>query len=507
MERELDSLSRSVHTTFVDGPILIDAMWDNPNYWLRFSMIRAALGSAHVQEIGLTGKYAASNTARTLRNFGINRIVSWASFKPASKPPRDQANRLLANTTSAQDILSWKLPYDFPQTTLYDGILKRQRGAYVDITHPRFLEDVTEALEEIETAFRLVESIKPKLVLLSHAINFDYGALAWAAIKNGIPAILLFGQFGVARFAKINSPKDLENCMDAPTRKHLDALTPQQQDRLVSRGKAILAQRLAGETNDLGAVYAFKRRQTIVTRDMLRNTFGWDDSKPVIGIYAANWFDYPHFLGMTNFRDFLDWIELTVDVATQNTKVNWLFKAHPCDEWYGGITINDLISDKSAPHIRIAPTDWQGHALLESLDGLVTIHSTSAMEAAALGKAALVADRGWYHDCGFVKWARTREDYTDALSGEWWRDIDLESSSYQANLFAGCYLGLPSWQTHFILQDDSHQAEIYAKLPRLLSHAKHEIQHEINMLRSWLSSEQKHFHTFKVLENLNCDVN
>src|SRR4051812_9090175 len=69
----LDALARSTPYRF-DGTVLVDAMWDNPNYWLRFSLLRAALGLAHGREIGLLGQFRRSHCAATLRSLGIGMV-------------------------------------------------------------------------------------------------------------------------------------------------------------------------------------------------------------------------------------------------------------------------------------------------------------------------------------------------------------------------------------------------------------------------------------------------
>ena len=50
-------------------------------------------------------------------------------------------------------------------------------------------------------------------------------------------------------------------------------------------------------------------------------------------------------------------------------------------------------------------------SVIEKSDGLVTYHGTSAIEFAAMGKPVMVTDKGWYHDCGFVKFPKSKKEY------------------------------------------------------------------------------------------------
>jgi len=48
------------------GPVLVDAMWDNPNYWIRYALFRAAVGSAGGREVGVVGTHREAEGRRTL---------------------------------------------------------------------------------------------------------------------------------------------------------------------------------------------------------------------------------------------------------------------------------------------------------------------------------------------------------------------------------------------------------------------------------------------------------
>ncbi len=202
---------------------------------------------------------------------------------------------------------------------------------------------------------------------------------------------------------------------------------------------------------------------------------------------------------MSHFRDFLDWIEATVDVARRSTHVNWLFKPHPCDQWYGGVTLSDVVPGlERNNHIRLAPVGWNGSAMLDAVDAIVTYHGTVGIEAAAAGKPVLVADRGWYHDAGFVRWSRSRAEYLDALATAWWKDIDVVDATHRARVFAGWYFGRPAWQQRFVLPDDSGQEALWTTVPALIASCRDEIAQDVDLIRDWFDSGRRHYHTFKM---------
>ena len=82
--------------------------------------------------------------------------------------------------------------------------------------------------------------------------------------------------------------------------------------------------------------------------------FGWDPRKPIVGFYGSNWYDWPHQLGMTQFRDFLDWTHATYQSSCTNNSANWLFKSHPAEDWFGGVSLADVLGGfGGVPHVAL----------------------------------------------------------------------------------------------------------------------------------------------------------
>lgn len=495
----LAELARASSERF-SGEVLIDSQWNNPNYWLRVSLLRAALGLAYGDEVGLLGKYKRAECARTLTDLGIRRIRRHADIEIDNAAIRRRADELVAATRSAEDVLNWKLPECVPAAMIYDGILKRQRLATIDVHRPDFRRLVEEGLAGIERARRLLDEHDFKLVVISHPFNFTYGTIAHQALARGIPVVLPFGLFGVIRMTHFHEPDDLTAFYDRPTRAEMDALPVARADAMREVGQRYLAGRFGGKADDLASVYAFQKRTASIGRDEICRRFGWDASKPIVGFYTSNWFDWPHQLGMTQFRDFLDWTEQTFRVASRTTSVNWLFKPHPCEEWFGGVSLERMMHDiGSAPHVGIADGTWNNAAVMNALDALVTYHGTAGIEFASLGKPVLVPDRGKYDDCGFVKMARDRADYLDLLSHEWWADMDLEDCRRRAEIFAGWWFCAPTWQGDFILGDDARIDELYDDIPGLIENNKDIVAREIAHLRDWYRSGHPYSHTYKMM--------
>jgi len=208
---------------------------------------------------------------------------------------------------------------------------------------------------------------------------------------------------------------------------------------------------------------------------------------------------------MKNYTDFLEWINVTITSAKENQSVNWLFRAHPCDDWYGGLRLKDIFEKYDLPdNIRLSPTDWEGSSVMMATDSVVTFHGTIGIEASSIRKPVLVADSGWYHDCGFVVHADSQHQYIEYLSKEWWLQLDLNKAYKRSTLYAGLYFCVPDWQEDFILDDDYLQAALYPISIKLLNSQLPIIDKEITTIRNWLSNnESLSYHLFKMINATN----
>lgn len=493
-------LARSSLSRF-DGEVLIDAQWDNPNYWLRVSLLRAALGLAYGSETGLLGEFRQNECSRTMDILGIREQKRYSAIRIDRRAIRGLSRELAHSARSADDVLGWKLPENVPAVMLYDGILKRQRLATIDVRRRDFPQLVEEGLLGIARAKHLLDEHKFGLVVISHPFDFTYGSIAWQALQRNIPVVLPYGLFGVTRMTHMRCPQDLFSFYDRPTRTEIDALPHRRAHALAAIGKQYLSGRLEGKADDLASVYAFQRRTGTIDRAEICSRFGWDAGKPIVGFYASNWYDWPHQLGMSQFRDFLDWTEATFAVARTHTDVNWLFKSHPCEEWFGNVSLASILDQCGhAPHVAVADAQWNNTSVMQSIDALITYHGTAGVECASLGKPVLVPDKGKYDDCGFIKVAQDRADYLHLLKTEWWRDMDLEDCQRRAEVFAGWWFCAPEWQGQFILADDPKGNALYDIIPELLGHNESLVVREIEHLKAWYHSGHAYSHTYKMMQ-------
>ncbi len=484
----------------LDGDVLVDGMFDNPNYWFRYNFIRSALGLHEAREIGVLGEFARTRVGRTFRNLGIRNVVDYRALKVSPDTPR-RADNLSAKTKDAAEILDWTLPQGFPGKMAYDAILKRQRLPAVSVDDESFAYWVRELFGCLERSERLLDAHDFKFVSISHPFSFHWGSINWCALQRRIPVVMPFGAFGSIRAARLSQPDDVYAYFDRPNAHDVARLGVEQRHKLAAIGADYMSQRLAGRATDLASFYAFQQAQGEIDRAAICNAFGWSPGKPIVAFYASNWFDWPHQLGMSQFRDFLDWTEATLEKALENTDVNWLLKPHPCEEWFGGVSLASMLKDRcSCGHVRLTDKAWNNTGVLQSVDAIVTYHGTIGVEAAVVNKPVLVPDHGKYDDLGFVKVARDRADYLELLSGRWWDDVDLNAARAAAELFSGWWFCIPEWQGSMLMQEDARQEALYPGIIDFRKKFGPTVDLEVDHLRDWFLSGHPFSHTYKMLK-------
>ncbi len=485
--------------SLVDGPVLIDGIYDNANYWLRLSLLRAALGSSRTREVGLIGAYDQDAVRGTFANLGVPETIDHWEYAPSEAEVSDAAAALVSGTRQPRDILDWRLPYDVPPGILYDGILKRQRRATVDVSAPNFEAYVRDALRAFHAGRAILDAVRPQLLVTSHTFDFSFGALTWQALRRGIKVIRPYGAFGGSRFTYMREPADLYQMFDQPEPEVFERLPAELRQKLRDMGRRYIDLRVHGRTYDIQARFAYGKGRETFSRADVAARFGWNPKTPIVGVYPSNWFDWPHKFGMSNFVDLAEWTQATLRVAKQVPDVNWLLKPHPLDEKYGGVSLRDVVQPIGlAANTGLADTDWNNGSTMAAIDAMITYHATAGVEFAAMGKPVLLPDRGKYDRCGFVRVAESRDQYLDLLRGRWWEDHDGEEVRACAEMYAGLYFCLPTWLDGFVQGDDADQGRLYPGIAAMLAEETPAVDREIETIARWFASGENHYHTYRM---------
>jgi hypothetical protein len=495
-ENELSSIPCR-EGALVGGSILIDATWDNPNYWLRVRLLLAAIGTDGSRCEGVLGEFRVPEQRGTLQRMGVTRFHSLADSSKLSSF-EVQADALLKEIEKETDILSWSLPCQIPGGLIYDYIVKRQNHAFVQLGDPRLRTWIAEMLQSAQAAREAIERESPGLIICSHSVGLC-GVLAWVGLQAGVRVIMPHGAFGLCRFWSLEKPEHFFKFYERIPLAERETISNTKRGKLENLGEEKFQARVSGASSDVGAIYAYRKPDQTITRESLCKHFDWNPTKPIVGVFSSCWSDYPHLFGMDNFLNFHELIQATIRVASNKPDCNWLFKAHPCESWYDGVRMADLFQFDEYPHVRQSNLWWSGVDVLNAVDSVVTCHGTVGVEAAVLGKPVLMAERGWYDEADIAHRANSRSDYGQLL-GEYWPSVDdLAAKQQNARLLAGVFWGRPDWQAGFLMSDDSRQWEIYQDGNQLIRGNMGVIDLEIDWIRNWYQSGHPYYHVYKML--------
>ena len=136
--------------------------------------------------------------------------------------------------------------------------------------------------------------------------------------------------------------------------------------------------------------------------------------------------------------------------------MQWLLKPHPCDSWYGGVTLKDIYKEKELGNVRYVAEHWSSKGIADSADAVVTVHGTCALEYAHLGKPVLCADQGWYDQFDFVQSSNSREDYLFQLANFWKKKQSVKNIN-NMHQFVGHFYSRLKKEKKYILPDDFYQ--------------------------------------------------
>ena len=491
--RGLPSNSRSL----IQGSVLLDGTFDNPNFWFRTILLLKALGVNEPDKlIGLLGPYRANEQANTLRGMGAHFFEEMIPMP--SNSSKKLSNEMWAALESPDEILKWDLPEGIPAGLLYDHILKRQKSETVKIKEPKGRKCVEEFISAASSAKKFFTAEKPALFIASHAVGVS-SAWVWIALQHGVRVIVPFGYDGLCRFWSLSQVTDIFDFGHLLNPHSFKSLPKKQQEYFECQGEKRLSMRFEGLAKDIGAVHAYDKKVEKPTKEMICQKHGWSKEKPIVGFFSSNWHDYPHAFGMKRFRDHFDFAQTVLGVAKKAKRFNWLIKGHPLDNFYGSQAIEKLFHDAECDHIKFSNQP----CLFNAIDAAVTCHGTIGVEAVAMGRPVLVGDRGWYDDMGFVLKADNKKHFIELLGTEWWSDGDREENARLARRFAGILWGIPENQGEFFLEDDSKQWELYGKNISLIKNHGGPIEVEMEKIRQWYHSQAPNYHVHKVMNTFN----
>lgn len=168
-----------------------------------------------------------------------------------------------------------------------------------------------------------------------------------------------------------------------------------------------------GRTIDRGA-FANKK---VITREELMEMYHLDSKKKNVVIMAHTFSDAVFNYGELYFRDYYDWLEKTLEIASHVTKVNWILKPHPTRSAYNEAvdSIEKMYERYKKDNIALLADEISAESILHFADVQVTIGGNSGGEFSCFGIPTIIVGKPYYSGFGYTIEPESFEDYQKCL--------------------------------------------------------------------------------------------
>lgn len=155
----------------------------------------------------------------------------------------------------------------------------------------------------------------------------------------------------------------------------------------------------------------------VLTKNELVRQYGIDPQKKTVVIMAHTFTDAVFNYGDYYFRDYYDWTEQTLKIASFNTKVNWILKPHPTRGSYNESedSIEKLFAKYQKGHMYFLSDNISSESIKNIADALVTIGGNAGAEYACFGIPVIIVGKPYYHGQGYTIEPKTFEEYKRLL--------------------------------------------------------------------------------------------
>lgn len=324
------------------------------------------------------------------------------------------------NNISLDKILTYKhLGVDVGRYA-YSSAIRYSKDVELQGCEDVIREYLYSAIIVTEAAVNILADLKPSVILLSHGIYADWGPVIDVAANNNIPII----NWGAAYRHDHLYMRTVRNRFDR-NRMMLDS------EIWLNRNKKNLNVTEEKRLDDYLDV-RYKKGYFDITRfgklphigkqsNTVYELLGVSGKRPLWCVFChINWDAVFNDAEMV-FDNVNEWIDFTLNTITHLESVDWLIKLHPNEPgWATGKGVGDHIIKQFQDlpsHVHVISSDVKINNvdLFPLLDGGITLHGTSGLEMALMGKTVITAANSHYSNKGFTYDASNRQQYKQYL--------------------------------------------------------------------------------------------
>ncbi len=320
-----------------------------------------------------------------------------------------------------RDILSFAIDGIRLGDVVYDEII-RTGYATVDSVDYRAFQSLRDCFYFQAIALYLLKHYRIHSYV-GHCVGVLNATVARLLLSHGVEILHRSGghRFQLRRYVTL---ADLGQSPLRPEREYVDLLIDEKSNRIEKLAARHLERRFDQHANDLGGILAFAegRRAYDTPFDFCVDA-GLDPAKKLVFVMLHAFTDYPHthLPRPMMFQDYYNWFRVTLDIAMEQTEVQWVFKEHPAAAYYPmrDADLADIFDTevKHSPHIRFLSrhNDFDARSLRHIAHAIVTCQGTAGLEYSCLGIPCVLGSQSFYSDFGFTSEPQDLHQYAQCL--------------------------------------------------------------------------------------------
>ena len=178
-----------------------------------------------------------------------------------------------------------------------------------------------------------------------------------------------------------------------------------------------LSERFKGKNGRAIDRGAFANKKVLSKDDAIKE-YSLDPNKKTVVIMAHTFSDAVYNYGELYFRDYYDWLEQTLKIASTVNNVNWVLKPHPTRVSYNESvdSIEKMFDKYKTDNMHFLSDDVSAESIINFADAQITIGGNSGGEFSCFGIPTVIVGKPYYHGFGYTIEPATFEDYKDCLS-------------------------------------------------------------------------------------------
>ncbi len=187
-------------------------------------------------------------------------------------------------------------------------------------------------------------------------------------------------------------------------------------DEMLEDAEKYIEERFKGKNGIAIDRQAFKGKKVMEKEDIVK-ALKLDPEKKNAVILAHTFSDAVFGYGMTYFRDYYDWCDKTLEMASKIDNVNWILKPHPSRKSYNESkdSIEKMFERHKSANMYFMSDEYSAENLGKIADVIITIGGNGGAESACRGVPALIVGHPFYKGFGYTMEPANIEEYKQML--------------------------------------------------------------------------------------------